>query len=238
MRTNAAVVALCLLTGGVAVGCADTDDTAGTTDTRSAGQLLNDANRTMKALTSVTIETDTVSGMGNSRSSTLRTDLKGRCTYEATETTGLELEQRRIGETDFICGNDIYFEMWGRETVPAMREKPWLKSSVSAAKGADALADCAWPFSSSAKATKGEPTETDGKTVIPVEVPNENVGDGTDTFYIAAEGKPYLLKVVHEGRHHQATTKFSAFDAPLDVRPPAAADVLDLSSLSQDGADE
>jgi hypothetical protein len=71
------VVALCLLTGGVAVGCADTDDTAGTTDTRSAGQLLNDVNRTMKALTSVTIETDTVSGMGNSRSSTLRTDLKG-----------------------------------------------------------------------------------------------------------------------------------------------------------------
>ncbi|WP_158102068.1 hypothetical protein [Streptomyces glaucescens] len=27
------------------------------------------------------------------------------------------------------------------------------------AVGADALADCAWPFSLSAKATKGEPTE-------------------------------------------------------------------------------
>jgi hypothetical protein len=104
--------------------------------------------------------------------------------------------------------------------------------------GADALADCAWPFSSSAKATKGEPTEIDGKPVIPVEVPNENVGDGTDTFYIAAEGKPYLLKVAYQGQHHRATTVFSAFNAPFDVRPPAAADVLDLSSLPQERAGE
>ncbi|MEW2079159.1 hypothetical protein ACFZAG_37995 [Streptomyces sp. NPDC012403] len=234
MRTKAAVAALIVLTGGVTVGCADAD---GAADTRSAEQLLDEADRTMRALTSVTIATDTETGLGNGRSSRLRTDLKSRCTYTSTETTGSELEQIRIGETDYIHGNEVYFEMWGRETVPAMRQKPWLKSPVNSARGADSLADCAWPYSSYGKATKGEPTEIDGKPVIAVETPNEDFGDGTDTYYIAAEGKPYLLKIVYVGSHHRATTEFSGFNEPLSIRPPAAVDVLDLSSLPQGGSD-
>ncbi|MFF7858652.1 hypothetical protein [Streptomyces sp. NPDC007904] len=108
MRTKAAVAALALLTGAVTVGCADAD---GAASTRSAEQLLDEADRTMKALTSVTIATDTETGLGNGRSSRLRTDLKSRCTYTSAETTGSELEQIRIGETDYIHGNEVYLEM-------------------------------------------------------------------------------------------------------------------------------
>ncbi len=53
------------------------------------------------------------------------------------------------------------------------------------------------------------------------------------TFYVAAEGEPYIRKVVYEGPEYHSTTEFSAFDEPLNVRPPAEADVLDMSVLGR-----
>ncbi|MFF0385347.1 hypothetical protein [Streptomyces sp. NPDC004286] len=78
----------------------------------------------------------------------MTTDLKSGCAYRATFRNGAELQQLRIGGTDYIHGNDGYFELWGRDTVPAMRQKPWLKSPVSAARDADGLQPCTWPFKS------------------------------------------------------------------------------------------
>lgn len=233
MRTKSTAFVLCLLLGGVAVGCADSSDTTGT---RSAEQLLDEANRTMKALTSVTIVTDITTAF-NGSSSRLTTDLKSKCRFKATRTRGYKLEQIRIGETDYIHPNDVYFEMWGRKTVAEMRQKPWLKSPVSAAMPADDLANCAWRYSSFGKATKGKTTVLNGKSVIPVSVAEEEVegvyNEGDYTFYVAAEGKPYFLKVVQKSPHHKSTTEFSGFNEPLNIQPPAAADVLDLSSLPQ-----
>ncbi|AVV42498.1 hypothetical protein C6376_14760 [Streptomyces sp. P3] len=224
--------------GAVAVGCAGgAGDTADAVDTRSADRLLGEADRTMKALTSVTVVRE-VTTARNRHSSRLTTDLKSRCRVKSTASSGSEMEQIRIGGTDYIRGNDVYFELWGRETVPAMRLKPWLKSPVSAAKGADLLADCAWRFlpSSSGKATRDDPTELDGVQVIPVEVADGEVEGGVFTYYVAAEGKPYLLRVDYKERHSRRVTKFSAFNDRVDIQPPPAADVLDLSSLPPDGA--
>ncbi|MCF3132247.1 hypothetical protein [Streptomyces olivochromogenes] len=190
----------------------------------------------------MTIVTD-VSSTGGlvGYSSRLTTDLEHRCTLKATWSRGAEMEQIRIGKTDYIHPNDAYLEQWGRTTVPAMRHKPWLKSPASAAKGADDLVDCPWPFSSSTegKAAKGELTELDGKPVVPVEV-TENVtyeGEGgVYTFYIAAEGKPYLLRIDYQELHYHTVRKFSGFNHHVDIQPPAAADVLDLSSLPSDAS--
>lgn len=90
--------------------------------------------------------------------------------------------QIRIGRTDYSQPNDVYLKMWRRRTVPAMRHKPWLKGLVNAATGANNLVDCAWPFSSfgKGKATKGNPTELDGKPVIPVDVTDDEV-EGAST---------------------------------------------------------
>jgi hypothetical protein len=244
VRTKASTAALCLFIGAVAVGCADAGDTADTrsADTRSAGQLLNEADRTMKTLTSVTIVTDVSSTGGRvGYSSRLTTDLEHRCTFKATWSRGAKMEQIRIGKTDYIHPNDAYLEIWGRMTVPAMRHKPWLKSPASAAKGADNLVACSWPFSSltEGKATKDKLTELDGKPVVPVKV-TENVTDGGEggvyTFYIAAEGKPYLLRIDYQGLHYRTVRKFSSFNHHVDIRPPAAADVLDLSNLPSDAS--
>jgi hypothetical protein len=227
VRKRANAAALCLLVGAVAVGCADAGDKV---DPRSAEELVSQANRTMKALSSVTMDTDITAI--NKYSSRWTSDLKSSCTRKTTTSYGSEMKQIRIGEWDYIHPNDVYLEMWSRETVPAMRTKPWLKSPVSAAKGADDLADCAWPFEPSGKATKGSPTVLDGKPVIPVEVPNSDAEEGTYTFYVAAEGEPYLLGLDYETAHHRQVMRFSGFNKRLDIRPPAAADVLDLGKLS------
>ncbi|MFF5012198.1 hypothetical protein [Streptomyces sp. NPDC001165] len=237
VRTKASTAALCLFVGTVAVGCADAGDTADVrpAETRSAGQLLNEADRTMKALTSVTIVTDVSSG-GRRYSSRVTTDLENRCTMKATSSWGSKVEQIRIGETDYIHPNDTYLELWGRATVPAMRHKPWLKSPASAAKGADDLVDCAWSYSSppEGKATKGDLTLLDGKPAISVQVADDMVEGGLYTYYVAAEGKPYLLRIDYQDPHHRTIRKFSGFNNRFNIHPPAAADVLDLSSLPPD----
>src|SRR5690606_40995331 len=71
-------------------------------------------------------------------------------------------------------------------------------------------------------------SDLDGTAAIPLKVAEK---DGTYTFYVATEGKPYLLKVVYRDDVFHTTTSFSAFDEPLDVRPPDKADVLDMSGV-------
>ncbi|MFI9585369.1 hypothetical protein ACIHCQ_26735 [Streptomyces sp. NPDC052236] len=82
-------------------------------------------------------------------------------------------------------------------------------------------------------ATKGEPTKVNGSPAIPLVVTDEADKGGSYTFYVATEGKPYILKVVYKGAEYRSTTSFSAFDKPLDVRPPAKADVLDASGIGR-----
>lgn len=54
---------------------------------------------------------------------------------------------------------------------------------------------------------------------------------GTYAFYVATEGKPYILKVVYKGTEYRTTTSYSAFDEPLGVRAPAETEVLDAGDL-------
>ncbi|MFJ3663246.1 hypothetical protein ACIPPM_22585 [Streptomyces sp. NPDC090119] len=243
MRSSA--VALVLLLACAATGCAGTGKTvraAAPADPRTAGQLLDSANRTMRALRSVTITTETTALQGGTLfSSSSTTDLKSGCAYRATFRNGAELRQLRIGGTDYIHGNAGYFELWGRDTVPAMRQKPWLKSPVGAARDADGLQGCTWPFKSFGTPTKGARTELSGRPVIPVQVrdkPGESPfahEPGTYTFYVTPEPTPHLLKLTYKGPLNRTTTTFTNLNHPLNLQPPAAADTLDLSTLRNAG---
>ncbi|PZX35062.1 MULTISPECIES: hypothetical protein [unclassified Streptomyces] len=66
-----------------------------------------------------------------------------------------------------------------------------------------------------------------------MKVTDKEDAEGVYTFHVATEGKPYLLKVAYQGADYRSTTFFSAFDAPLGVRPPADADVLDTSAAGR-----
>jgi hypothetical protein len=109
----------------------------------------------------------------------------------------------------------------------------WIKTPSSEAKAGDGLAECPREFTSFGVVTKGEPTTVDGSPAIPLVVTDAADKGGSYTFYVATEGKPYILEVVYKDAEYHSTTSFSAFDKPLDVRPPAKADVLDASDIGR-----
>ncbi|MFF9687530.1 hypothetical protein [Streptomyces sp. NPDC014623] len=199
----------------------------------SAGELLDEAHETMNALDTVTIASSTTAAAGESYSSRLSTDLEGRCTNRITWDDGGRFEQIRIDGTDYVRPNRVYLEKWsGRKAAGAGSgdQSRWIKTPAGNAKPGGGLVDCTWPFSAFGEAAKGEPTEVGGRPAVPLKVTDtadKGGGKGTYTFYVATEGKPYLLEVVYKGTDFRSTTSFSAFDEPLGVRAPAEDAVLD-----------
>ncbi|WP_308367844.1 hypothetical protein [Streptomyces sp. ISL-36] len=160
----------------------------------------------------------------------MTTDLKDRCTARTTWPTGAVLEQIRIGETDYVRPNGAYLAQWsGRGSAGAEDRVRWIKTPSSEAKPGDGLAACTYPFTSFGVPTKGQPTEIHGSPAIPLVVTDEAHKGSSSTFYVATEGRPYILEVVYRDAEYHTITSFSAFDRPLDVRPPAEADVMDAS---------
>ncbi|MFF5491969.1 hypothetical protein [Streptomyces aquilus] len=213
-------VLACLL----AAGCS-----GGGEDTRSGQEVLDEANKTMSGLTSVTVGGTTTNAQGKSFTVRMTTDLKSRCTNKiAWNWNGATLEQIRIGKTDYVRPNRAYIEWWSNKSMGGP-QNVWFKTPTSNAEPGDGLAACPRDFSSFGTAKRGEPTEVDGKAAIAVVVTDKSVKTGKYTFYVAAEGKPYLLKVVYKGSDFHTTTTYSAFDKPLDVKPPTK--VLDTEAL-------
>ncbi|MEH0547120.1 hypothetical protein QA802_29755 [Streptomyces sp. B21-105] len=245
-RTSTAVTAAlaCLVLGAVVAGCT-LDDAA---ERGSAEQMLDDANDAMRALKSVTIDSVTTMPSGDDYSSRLTTDLKSNCSFRTTSVTGARLEQIRIGETDYVRPDRAYLEESGRTMTGVKEQNRWIKTPVSAAHPGGGLATCTWQFTSFGVAVKGASTKVDGRRAFSLTVTDtagtagkagkEGAGGkqgtgGTYTFYVATEGKPYILRVIYKGADHHSTTTFSAFDEPLNVRPPAQADVVDMNGIGR-----
>lgn len=213
---------------GVMSGCAGT---AG--EEPSAGQMLKNANDTMSALKSVTVDSVTSRSGGDGSSSRLTTDLKSRCAFKATWVTGASLEQIRIDGTDYVRPNRAYIESSGRSMAGVKEQTRWIKTPSSESTPGDGLARCTQDFASFGVATKGKPVKVGGKPAIPLVVTDKADKGGSYTFYVATAGKPYILKVVYKGAKDSTTTSYSGFDEPLVVRPPAKADVLDVSGVAR-----
>lgn len=232
MRTTSTAVRAvlaCLLTGAALAGCSD--GTTSASEELSAEEMLDDANDTMGALRSVTVDATTTSSSSGAISSRFTTDLKSRCTSKVTWTaTGASLEQIRIGETDYVRPNRAYLNEWSSRSVTT-GQNTWIKTPASKAQPGDGLSACTREFTSFGTATKGRPTKVDGTPALPLVVTDKEDKGGTYTFYVATEGEPYILKVVYKGAKYRTTTGYSAFDEPLDVQPPARTEVLDESDL-------
>ncbi|CAM5249187.1 Lipoprotein OS=Streptomyces alboniger OX=132473 GN=CP975_27820 PE=4 SV=1 [Streptomyces alboniger] len=231
LTAGVTTVLACVVIGGAVTGCSG----GSSADEPSAEQLLDDANDTMKALKSVTVDAKTTTvATGKGFSSRLTTDLKGTCRSSRTWAGGARLEQIRIGDADYVRPNRAYLKMAGKDMTGQEEQKRWVKSPASKTAAQDGLSDCTWPFSSFGKVTKGEPTEVDGRPAMRVVATDKAHKGSTYTFSVATEGKPYLLSVVYKGADYHSTTSFNGFDEPLDVRPPAENDVLDASRLADD----
>ncbi|MFI8533112.1 hypothetical protein ACIGMX_23095 [Streptomyces aquilus] len=220
MRSRAVAVLACLLVAGCS---------GGGEDKRSGQEILDEANKTMSGLTSVTVEGTTTNPEGKGFTGRITTDLHSRCTSKTTwNWNKAALEQIRIGKTDYVRPNRAYIEWWSDKPMSGP-QNTWIKTPTSKAEPGDGLAACPRDFSSFGTAKRGEPTEVDGKAAIAVIVTDKSVRTGKYTFYVATEGKPYLLKVVYKGTDFHTTTTYGAFNKPLDVKPPTK--VLDTGAL-------
>ncbi|MFD5144060.1 hypothetical protein [Streptomyces sp. NPDC058401] len=77
--------------------------------------------------------------------------------------------------------------------------------------------------------TKGSRTDVDGRPAITVTSRHE---DEAGTFQVSTEGKPYLLRIQGtKAPAERLEATFSAFDQPVQAKPPAAADSVDVSRL-------
>ncbi|MEU6142800.1 hypothetical protein ABZ848_20810 [Streptomyces sp. NPDC047081] len=220
----------CLLAGAALSGCGGD----GGTEDRSAEELLDDANDTMRALKSVTVEVTSTATKGGTATTRLVTDLDKRCRARTSWSEGGTLEQIRIGDTDYVRPDRAYLQKWNGDTSVKTEQRFWFKSPVEAGQdGENGLTSCERPYDSFGTATKGEPTHVDGKEAIALKVTDEADKGGTYTFYVATQGRPYLLKTVYEGGDFHTTTSFGDFDETLDVHAPKAAEVLDAGDLDR-----
>lgn len=182
----------------------------------SPKEMLDDANKAMKSLKSVTISMETEKSSGAGSTAVLQTDLKSKCASTTISDNGDQLEQVWIGGKHYTRAD-------GKKA-----QRRWVKLPVYEAElDSGRPIDCTWPFASFGKVAKGKPAKVGGKPAIKLVATDDKVKGGTYTYYIATKGKPYVLTVDFKDATYRTTTSFSAFDEPLDIRPPA--DAVDSS---------
>ncbi|MFD5338249.1 hypothetical protein [Streptomyces hawaiiensis] len=215
--------ALCLLASGALAGCG----AGGSGDDRSAGDILDEANATMRKLDSVTVDITNRTTSGGTVTSHLVTDLDGRCRSKTTWSGGGALEQIRLDKTDYVRPNRAYLQKWKKNPGVTSEQKLWVKTPVDpASSGGDGLTSCKRPFDSFGTARKGDSARVGGTKAVQLIVTDKADKEGTYTFYVAEEGEPYLLKTVYKSAAQHTTTSFSGFDEPLNLRSPRPGEVL------------
>lgn len=225
MATVTTTALACFLAGAALTGCG----AGGTGEEKSAGDILDEANATMRQLSSVTVAITNRTKSGGSVTNRLETDLDSRCRSRTTWSGGGTLEQIRIGETDYVRPDRAYLQKWKNYPGATGEQRLWVKTPVDpAARGGDGLASCERPFDSFGTARKGGSTHVGGTKALELIVTDQADKKGTYTFYVAAEGKPYLLRTVYKSAAQWTTTSFSDFDEPLGIRAPKAGEVLSV----------
>ncbi|MEZ7007818.1 hypothetical protein [Streptomyces sp. AD55] len=220
--STATTVLACLLATAAVTGCGSGDPG---TDV-SARQLLDRANAAMRRLDSVRIEYTTTTEQGGTISSRQVTDLSRRCATTTTWSQGGRLEQIRIDETDYVRPDRVYLQRWKKDGSATAEQRLWVRTPVTEASTAEGLDDCPREFPTFGTVTEGRTTRVDGRAARELSVVDEESGKGTYVFSVAAEGTPYLLKVVYRDDVFHTVTTFADFDAPVDIRPPEDAEVV------------
>ncbi|PTH84538.1 hypothetical protein C9J60_32690 [Streptomyces sp. A244] len=118
--------ALCLPAGTALAGCG----AGGSGEDRSAGDILDEANATIRKLSSVTVDITNRTTSGGTVTSRLVTDLDGRCRSRTTWSGGGVLEQIRLGTTDYVRPDRAYLQKWKKIFYVAEEGEPYLLKTV------------------------------------------------------------------------------------------------------------
>ncbi|MEU7044330.1 hypothetical protein AB0A77_25175 [Streptomyces varsoviensis] len=81
------------------------------------------------------------------------------------------------------------------------------------------------------KLKKGKETTQDGKRVLPLTAKGE---DGTETtIYVAAEGRPQLLKIASKQNGKSSTMEFTDYGKPVAVNPPSEKQSMSVAEFKK-----
>ncbi|MFD3536342.1 hypothetical protein [Streptomyces sp. NPDC058664] len=200
-------------------------------------EILGRAIEATESAKSVTIHTDMLS-MAVPIKSHVSFDGRGDCT--ATMSYGSE----GVAELVKIAGKDVYLRRdesllrtqerhRSPQDLEALVDKlrgRWTKPPVDGPDAPDELGICrgkrdftelekGWDDDSA----KGAPTTVDGRKALKLVRPGT---ESETTVYIAAEGPPYILKIVTKGGEVSGTTTYSHYGRPVEAKAPPAEDVV------------
>ncbi|MEU2453315.1 MULTISPECIES: hypothetical protein [unclassified Streptomyces] len=233
---TAGAACLLVLAGGGAAGADDN----GVAD-ESAQAIAQASRKAMAGVTSMRL-VGKVTNTSGTTALDLRFDEQGNCVGSVTPAGDM-------GRADIIKrGNDVWMKLddallkaqvpgaGGDDTVALVNGR-YLHGTTNSPMLSEFAQICDLNFfkkefsskPASEQLVKGARSTVDGRPAITVDSRSEG---RTGTYQVSTEGEPYLLRVQGTEKSGDAVTAtFSAFDEPVEARPPAPADSVDLSRL-------
>ncbi|RII16133.1 hypothetical protein DSC45_16220 [Streptomyces sp. YIM 130001] len=223
-----ATVACVAVVAGLS-GCSSEDDAF---DGMSADDIAKKSFKTSKAADSFK-----VTGEGKQQGSTVRLSFainkEGACEGNMSAGKQGKAELLVIDKATYLKGDDAYWKSTMSASGAAVNKKldgRWVKSPSggSGSGGSVCDRDDLFKAADAKDMERGDDADVDGQKAATL-VKKES-GGKTSTFYVATEGKPYLLQVETKGKE-QGTTTFSDYNKPVKVKAPAADQVADVKEI-------
>ncbi|WP_371527330.1 hypothetical protein OG302_15485 [Streptomyces sp. NBC_01283] len=132
------------------------------------------------------------------------------------------------GDAQYMKGDEAFWKkaMGGSGKAAALKGK-WVKSPNAKKEGV-CDPDSMFQSKELKKLEREKDSEVDGKKAA---VLTKKESGKKTTFYVAAEGKPYFLRVVTSGSEDPGTMNFSDYGKSVTVKAPAPGDVADMEEL-------
>ncbi|KUJ37646.1 hypothetical protein PV336_26640 [Streptomyces sp. MI02-2A] len=243
-----ALAALCLAAAATAglTGCLPGQNTAddkpkGPFAGMTGGEIADRAVKATTAATSLRIKGDVPD---DESAGTIRIDMalnkKGECAGTMSMSGQGNADLVKSGDTVYMKYDEAFLRAQGKgeskadtDAVVAMMAGKWTKMSAKGQDAKDIAGFCdlntvlADARNVNSDATRGRTTTVDGTSAIVLE---EKEGSDRYTLYVAAEGKPYLLKVTSTSKKDPGTIVFTDYEKPVPAVAPKG-DVLDLDKL-------
>ncbi|WP_033208924.1 hypothetical protein [Streptomyces bikiniensis] len=241
VRRTAVAALLCAAVAAGAAACGPSPEEAkpaGPFAGLTGSQIADKAFAATNAAPSLTVDVDTTSEGERTRAH-VSFDTTGKCagtvTLGATATTELV---RADGKNVYLRFDEASLNEQSEGETPEVREAMFkalkgrwveLPASDPDAKDLLALCDAKELLDGSGQGAsgieRGGETTVGGRKALALTEPD---GDVTRTVHVAAEGTPYVLRIVTKGGDEPGTITFSHHGKPVTAKAPAPKDIADL----------
>jgi hypothetical protein len=195
----------------------------------TAKQISDKAEAALKAAPSLTLDLAVTSGSDKMKGR-LQMDRKGHCVGTMSMGAQGSFAIVQTGGKAWIKPDDAFLkQLAGAEATKLMSGKYIGGSTAKDMSSFCDLTDFTKEIGGDTpeKVTKIGPATVDGIPTVAISATNK---DGKSTIYVATQGTPYPVKIVHDGED-AGTVLLSGFDKPVVAVAPPASQVIDPSKL-------